>query len=82
MTYGFCYCCYNSDKLTGIVGKMRGNKLNIEWFTEFVLLDKLAIDRYNTSDLLVVGPCIENDNYYPSDYDDTNEKAKKKEYDD
>ncbi len=68
--------------LINIAGKIRGRTFSYASFTERTLLDKPAIDDcYTDCDALIVGPCISDDQYYPSDDDSSNVRSMKKEYD-
>ena len=70
-----------ANKLVEVVGKILGKSLNVGSYSELDFLEKPDRDKLMASDAIVVGPCISNEQYYPTDDDSSNDKARKRSYD-
>ena len=68
-------------KFIDVLGEIRRKSLQIERFTESTLLATPQFDRYDNCDILVVGPCLTDDKYFPGDDDSSAEKSNKLDYD-
>ncbi len=70
-----------SLKLISVVEEITGRTLKAERFFESIILDKPLMEKYAQCDAVVVGRCIPDSDYYPSDDDTSGDKAAKRQYD-
>ena len=67
--------------LIAVVESIKNRSLPAYHFSESALLDKPAISEHQNNDIMVVGPCLEYGKYYVNDYDTSNDKSYKEDYD-
>ena len=69
------------ERFTAFVQTLQGKCMETMTISEYQLLDEPDPEAYKKNDIIIVGPCINDENYYIGDYDDSTEKKRKSDYD-